>query len=84
MNEETNSESWEGRTVLFHGKSAYYGAISPFREAKQTKSQAPADKHGQKLSIGSEECQHGAMKPVCFQTLHTFPWIFLVVLTSRA
>lgn len=70
MNEGTNSESWEGWTVLFHGKSACYGVVTPFREAKQTKSQAPADKHGEKLRIVSEERQHGAMKPLFSDSLH--------------
>lgn len=73
MNEGTNSESWEGRAALFHGKSACYGAVIPFREGKQTKSQTLADKHGEKLSSISAERQPGAMKPVCFQTLHTLP-----------
>ena len=85
VNEGTNSESREGQEVAFRGKSACYGAVIPFREGKkQTKSQAPADKHGEKLSGVSEEVpQHGAMKPVCFHTLCTLLWILPAVLAAE-
>lgn len=71
MKEQTQ-KAVRDREVAFHGKSACYGTVIPFGEGKkQTKSQAPADEHGEKLSGISEEVPpHGAMKPVCFQTLH--------------
>lgn len=56
MNGETNSESREGREVALRGKSACYGAVIPLGKGrKQTKYQAPADKHGEKLSGIFEE-----------------------------
>lgn len=59
-----------GKARRFPLEISSYGAVIPFGEGEeQTKSQAPADKHGEKLSGVSEEMpQHRGTKPVWLQT----------------